>query len=229
MDSDLPIATNIDNSPDRLRQDLFDRLHWNVFGPLGDISVRDDNNTLVPFANHALVSESIAEPPLSRIVVQIDVCQQKHSMDETDEEEYRYQPPEPLVIENMDGSPILLGDFVAQVHSFLNDNEQEIYKCEDEMYTQPGELEDGTKFVGVGPEDTDDTNDSNDFDGAEDGSAELNYFLRSGNIPAGARFFFDTVMFNEVDVDEFEAYVSVFVEGNMGTSLEQFWGYRARA
>jgi hypothetical protein len=222
MDSRLPTAVEYDQSPDRVRQDLLDRLCWNVFGPLGGVSVRD-GITLTPLSNHAVKSESLADPPVSRIAVQIDVCLQKYSMDETDEEEYRYQPPEPLVIEKLDGSPISLNDFVTQVHPFLNANRDEIFKCEDELYTQPTKLEDGTMFVGVDPDDFD------TLDGDEEESAEPSHFLRSGNIPADSRFFFDHALFNEADTDEFEVYVILFVEGNMGTSFGQFWAQRAGA
>jgi hypothetical protein len=221
MDPSLPIATDFHNSPDRIRRDILDRLHWDVFGSLGDISVQD-GKTLTPFSTHAITLESIADPPVSRIAVKIDVCQAKHSMDETDEEEYRYQPPTPLVIENHDGTPILLGHFVNQVHPFLNANKEDIYECEDEIYTQLTELEDGWKFVGVDP------GNFNSYKEDEDASAGPNHFLRSGNIPAGSRFFFDTAMFNKVDTDEFETYVILFVEGSMGTSFEQFWKQRAR-
>ena len=220
----LPIAVEIDDPPDRIRQDLFNRLHWNVFSPQSDITVQD-SNALTPFANHAISLESIADPPVSRITVQIQVCQNKFSMDETDEEEYRYQPPEPLVIENQNRAPILLKEFINQVHLFLNANKDEIYKCEDENYSQPTELEDGTKFVGVDPA---------EFDGADkdkdgDQPTEPSHFIRSGNIPAGSRVFFDNAHFNELDTDKFEVYIGLFVEGNMGISSDQFWKYRASA
>ena len=142
-------------------------------------------------------------------------------MDETEEEEYRYNPPAPLLIEKTDGAPILLSDFVNRVHPFLNANKEEIFKCEDEIYTQPTDLGDGWKFVGVDPD---------DFDSHENGDecAEPSHFLRSGNIPARSRFFFDQAQFNEVGAEEFETYVTLFVEGNMGNSFEQFWEQRAR-
>lgn len=215
--TDLPIAVEVDDLPDRIREDIFTRLHWNVFGPQSDITVQDGTgNTLIPFSDHAIGSESIADPPVSRITVRIQICETKASMDETDEEEYRYQPPEPLVINKRDG-PILLKDFVNHVHPFLNANKDEIYKCEDEIYTQPTELEDGTKFDGVDP---------TEFDGAND---EPDLFMRSGNIPAGSKIFFDQASFNELDTDDYEVYIGLFVEGNMGMSSDQFWENRARA
>jgi hypothetical protein len=58
---------------------------------------------------------------------------------------------------------------------------------------------------------------------------------RSSNIPADSRFFFDDVLFNEYDTDEshevheYQVYVNLFVEGNLGMSFEQFWAQRDRA
>jgi hypothetical protein len=131
--TDLPIAAEIDDTPDRIRQDIFDRLHWIVFGAQSDITVQN-SNALIPFANHAIGSESIVDPPVYRITVRVQVCEDKSSLDQTDEEEYQYQPPEPLVIEKRNGAPILLKEFVSQVHPFLNANKDEIYRCEDENY-----------------------------------------------------------------------------------------------
>ena len=202
----LPAAVE-DDIPDRIRQDLFNRLHWDVFGPLSDITVQDGNkNTLATFTSHAIGLESIADPPVFRISVNIDVCQQKFSMDETDEEDYRYQPPKPLVIENQNGSPISIKDFIDQVHLFLNANKDEIYKCEDENYYGADEDEGRDK----------------------DQPTECGIFTRSGNIPPWSRFFFDRAQINELDTNEFEVYIELFVEGNMGLSSDQFWEYRAR-
>jgi hypothetical protein len=169
--TNLPIAVDYEEPPDRIRQDLLGCLYWNVFGPHGEVSVRD-GATLTPLSNHAIKSESIADPPLSRLAVHINVCETKHGMDETDEEEYRYQAPEPLVIEKLDGSPISLSDFVTQVHPYLNANQDAIYKCEGEnYYRQPGELEGGTMFVG---------NEPDDFV-SFDGRVTSSDFLRSSN------------------------------------------------
>jgi hypothetical protein len=55
MNSNLPIAVEIDESPDRIRADLLDRLYWNVSSLQSDIAVRE-GDTLVPFENHAICS-----------------------------------------------------------------------------------------------------------------------------------------------------------------------------
>lgn len=220
--TDLPIAVEIDESPDRIRQDLFNRLHWEVFGPQSNITVQD-GNVLTSFANHAIGLESIADPPVSRITVRIEVCENRSSMDETDEEEYRYQPPEPLVIEKRNGAPISLKEFIDQVHPFLNANKDEIYKCEDENYHQSTEQDDGYNVDGVDVAESDGADEDED----EDQPTEPNHFMRSGNIPTGSKIFFDKAQFNEPDTDDFEVYISLYVEGNMGISSDQFWRYRA--
>lgn len=211
MNPSLPTAVDYDEDPDRIRQDLLSRLHWNIFGPLSEITVRD-GPTLALLAHHAIKSESIAIPPLSKVTVHMDVCQEKYAMDEHDEED-RYQPPAPLVIEKPAGTPISIEDFVTHVHAFLNANKEEIFKCEDEFYMLPTRLDDGTTFVGVDPD---------EFNLGDDSR-----FYRSGNIPANTRFFFDEARFNEVDEDELEIYVVLFVDGNMGTSFDEFWARRA--
>lgn len=213
--TDLPTAVETDDTPDRIRQDLLNRLHWVVFDLQSDITVQD-GNALTPFANHAIGSESIADPPVSRITVRIQVCEDKSSMYQTDEEEYQYQPPEPLVIEERNGAPILPKEFINQVHPFLNANKDEIYRCEDESYSQPTELKDGTKFDSVDPA---------EFDGAdedEDQPTEPSLFMRSENIPTGSKFFFDQAQFNEADTDDFEVYIGLFVKSNIGMSSNQF-------
>ncbi|KAF2024261.1 hypothetical protein EK21DRAFT_94234 [Setomelanomma holmii] len=102
--------------PDRIRQEFLDKLRWNVFGPLSEILVKE-GNTIVPFSESRGATESLANPPISKVSVHIDVCEQKHDLDEH-EDEYRYQPPKPLVIEKKFGEPITLGDFVIQAHDY---------------------------------------------------------------------------------------------------------------
>jgi hypothetical protein len=228
VDASLPTVENYEPSPDRLRLDLLERLHWNVFASLEDIQVKDENDILTPFLGHRIASESLANPPFTNIEVNIERCTQKAALDETDEDEGPYEEPEPLVIDKEDGSPISLHDFVSQVHGYLNANKEELYKCEDEMYMTPLVLSDGQKAVEVTPDNgggiLDDTGDSS---GSDDESMERNHFLRSGNIPEGSQFFFNHARLNEVDTDEYNIYVSVFVEGNLGLSLEEFLARKA--
>jgi hypothetical protein len=217
MQTNLAPTVNLEPPPDRLRQDLLDRLHWDIFGPLEAIQVRDPDGLLTPFLNHPIASESLAHPPLATISVYIDSCLDKAALDEHDEDEGRYHAPEPLVICKRDVAPISLCEFVTRVHRYLNDNRDELYKCEDEAYFDPPAPEDdGQDAVGVVAAYDDDASEP-DYE-----SMELIHFLRSGNIPAGSRFLFDYVLFNEVDTGEYDVSVGVFVEGQIGISLETF-------
>ncbi|KAF2032484.1 hypothetical protein EK21DRAFT_109863 [Setomelanomma holmii] len=149
--------------------------------------------------------------PFTNIEVNIDRCTQKAALDKTDEDEDPYEAPESLVIDKENGSPLSLHDFVSQVHEYLNANKEELA------------LGDGQQAVEVIPGDGEGVLDDNeDASGSDDQSMERNHFLGSGNIPEGSWFFFDHAMLNEVDTDEYNVYVSVFVEGHMGLSLEKF-------
>lgn len=83
----------------------------------------------------------------------------------------------------------------------------------------------GTKFDSVDPAEFEGA----DEDENENQPVETSQFIRSGNIPTGSKFFFEDAQFNEIGIDEFEVYIGLFVEGNMGISLDQFWRYRADA
>ncbi|EMD91810.1 hypothetical protein COCC4DRAFT_187709 [Bipolaris maydis ATCC 48331] len=188
----LPNEVDREDTPDppvvdylnRLRDDLLERLCWDVFGSLNDILIKDPENSLTSFIGASIASESLASPPLSNILVYIDVCEEKHNIDEHEEED-RYAALEPLIIDKEDGSPIFLHDFVSQVHSYLNANKEEIMQCEDELYMNPVDLGDGVKAAEVIPDD-----DDRDWADGSREDPELSHFLRSGNILEGSRVFF---------------------------------------
>jgi hypothetical protein len=203
---------------DRLRQDLLYRLRWDIFGPLHDIYVVEEpgnsNTALTPFLSHSMAYESLAHPPLTKLSVHIQCCEEKWASNEH-EDEWRYQPPAPIVINHGDGSPITLGEFVTQTHAYLNANREQIFKCEDELYSSPEDMEHGTKVVGYGGSDN------------EGGDGEN--FIRGGRIPVSARFCFERITLTEVDTDEFRILVSVYVEGNYGETLDMHWHQMDRA
>jgi hypothetical protein len=210
----LPIAQE-DPDVDRLRQDLLYRLRWDIFGPIHDIHVVEEpgnsNTALTPLLSHPIAQESLAHPPLAKISVHIHSCEEKWAVDEH-EDEWRYQPPAPIVISNGNGRAITVGDFVTQTHAYLNANREQIFKCEDEVYFKAEDVRDagnGMKFVGSG--------------GGEDEGGDGEHFDRGGNIPESARFCFESAMLNEIDTDEYQVVVSVFVEGSYGTTLESHW------
>lgn len=115
--------TTLEEPIDRIRQELMFRLRWNISGPLDDIAIADgvDKNGTersLPFASHPVADESLAEPPISRLhVSSIDV--QEAIGFYTAPDDYRYQL---LLIENADGRPISLKQFVTEVHIHLNEH-----------------------------------------------------------------------------------------------------------
>jgi hypothetical protein len=195
-----------------------------VFSLQSDIAVQGskDSNALVPFTNHPISLESIADPPVSRITIRIKVCKDKYSIDKTNKE-YQYQPPEPLIIKKRNRAPILLKEFINQVHPFLNTNKDQIYKCKDKNYSLSTDLIDGTNSNSANPAESNSAKEDED----EDHSTEPDFFLRSGNIPTRTRFFFNQALFSKADTDRFEVYVGLYVKGNMGMSYDQFWRCRA--
>lgn len=167
----------------------------------------------------SIASESLASPPLTNILVYIDVCEEKYNMDEQEEED-RYTAPEPLII----NKELSLYDFVSQVHSHLNANKEEIMQCENELYMNPVDLGNGIKAAEVVPGD-----DDRDWADGSGEDPEFSHFLRSGNIPEGSRVFFDRGMLGQMDQDEYSIHVVLFVEGIYGETLDSFWERRDRA
>jgi hypothetical protein len=220
---------------DRLRQDLLYRLRWNIFAPLDDIRVIDyTTSTLTPFADHAIASESLADPPVDKLHVYIDACHEKEALDESDGGPGEFTQPDPLILE---GNPITLGQFVSQTHAYLLAHRAQIVEVEDEMYSQPRNLGNDVRAWEVRVDDT-----------------------GEGNIPPDARFWFDGVSSykfhgeegddsegeeeedeeEEGDLEgrdaekgcagetqeEWQAFIGVHVEENEGVSMEEFWERR---
>jgi hypothetical protein len=130
---------------DRIREDLLYRLRWNVLATLDNIEIATgpyDQTTNVPLFGHPLADESIADPPFSRIdEVCIAECLDKVVIRHEIPEEYRYKPPPALTINNEDGNPITLGQFVTQTHAYLNIHIEELKRAKGELY---GKVEEGT-------------------------------------------------------------------------------------
>ena len=125
---------------DQARRVLFYRLHWNIRASVHEIEIATGphgQTTNVALLGHAFANESIANPPLSRIEVGIEECLQREDLeaewnDEGNDGDYDYhgdcdyQAPAALVINNENGRPITLGQFVTQVHDYLTCNLDEI-------------------------------------------------------------------------------------------------------
>jgi hypothetical protein len=140
------MATDVD---ERLRQDLLFRLRWDLSGAVEDIEIATGSYSQtvnMAFLGHPLADESLFDPPLSCIEqVNIRDLADKENRDIYYPKEQRYQPPAALKINNEDGSPITLQQFVTELHSYVQRNLEEIKKVKGEMYGEPVTHADGTQ------------------------------------------------------------------------------------
>jgi hypothetical protein len=111
----------------RYRKNLRSRFRWSIFGNLSDIEVvtgidEHGQPLRTPLFEHSIAAEPLTEPPVSKLRVhRVDVL---HII-ETNEfdmdiniEDLEYKT---LIIETENGSPITIGEFVAQAHEHLNE------------------------------------------------------------------------------------------------------------
>ncbi|KAF2131804.1 hypothetical protein P153DRAFT_395105 [Dothidotthia symphoricarpi CBS 119687] len=141
------------------RKSLLTRLRWDVFGELDDITVEsgistDEGPTLEPLQGHPIAEEDVMNATVPRIEITISVLNWKRVHDEN-EEEFRYQPPPPLILEeNERFGPIKLGEFVTKVHTYLRQHKKAIVEAiSDELLDGEIDLKEGWKEVEVGTED----------------------------------------------------------------------------
>jgi hypothetical protein len=95
------------------------------------------DKALTPLSERPSSFEQLVDAPLNKISLPIDCCEAKAANDEYDEE-WRYQPPAPVIIEGAQG--ITLQDFVTQTHAYLSANGEQTFMCEDELYAESGDL-----------------------------------------------------------------------------------------
>jgi hypothetical protein len=182
---------------------LFARLRWDVFGDIGNIKVDNDVSangtpTIEPFAGHPIAEENVTDPPVSRMAVAITPLNEKSIHDEQEEKD-RYWPPPPLLLENEDGSAIKVRDFVTKVHAYLNEHKGDIIWAKEDMLGGEIDLEHGWKATGVGPESDQDS------------------------IVERAHYIFDGVLENHKDPALFRVSVEIWVDGENGETVEEFW------
>jgi hypothetical protein len=159
---------------------------------------------------HPIASESLANPPLTRLRVSLYDCEDKQSREYLSgyEEEECYQPPESTAIENADGSPITVKDFVIRVHDYINTNKKELIDVKTEIYQWGGivDLGGGLRAVEVDPERAVTT-----------------------TLPENAKFFFQKVWYVQTYQECMRLHVAIWVVGEIGTSEETFWAIRRKA
>lgn len=188
------------------RDQVFSRLRWDVFGNFIDIEVENESSAgeleISAFEGHPITTENATDPSVSRIEVRIDVLEWKSAEDEQ-EEEFRYQPPDPLIIEHEGGSPITVGDFVTSVHAYLQENKAEIIAAKlSELSGEEVELGDGWRATGVGTE------------------------SEEPNAVATTQFLFDGVVENNWDPSNLCLAVEIYAVGEDGKTAEEYWKSR---
>ncbi|KAH7065808.1 hypothetical protein BKA63DRAFT_524665 [Paraphoma chrysanthemicola] len=190
----------------RFRQDLLWRLRWNVLAPVDNIEIATgppDQTTDLPLRDHPLASESLADPPLSCIdEISIGDFTDKLDREMAMPKEWQFQPPATLKINNEDGAPITLGQFVREVHEYVERNMDGIKKVKAEVYGKP----------------------CTDADGKHGG---MSTFGRPTTLPDHIGIYFRRVWaFDEggrVSVN-----VQLWAEGDLGITMERFWATRLR-
>jgi hypothetical protein len=109
--------------PDRIRQHLLLRLRWEISQSLDAIQVETglDEHAIERrqlFSSSDIATQSLAEPPLCRATILF--------MDVLDAQQFsfthRKYPYEPVVLENPDGRPLTIGDFVRAAHGHLQEH-----------------------------------------------------------------------------------------------------------
>ncbi|KAI8935725.1 hypothetical protein NX059_007245 [Plenodomus lindquistii] len=116
---------------DNVRHKLLNRLRWNILANIESIEIltgTPNRFTTVPLLGHPLADEPLAQPPVSQVEVRsYDILEQRAAEKmleaEAEEKDVEHMPsPDPLTIVNQDDSPITLGQFVTEVHAYLDRN-----------------------------------------------------------------------------------------------------------
>lgn len=106
----------------QLRLDLIYQLRWNVFESLESVEVEDrvdehGTERRLPFVSHPIAAESVAKPPLHHMILISAECSEASSGDSMLPDSYEITHG---TIDNADGSPLTLRDFVTGVNFYLN-------------------------------------------------------------------------------------------------------------
>jgi hypothetical protein len=126
------IPPSLGSMEHKIRMDLLYRLRWNLRSGPDDIEIvvgSSGEETLVPLFSHSSAASYLAVLNVRRLEVTSGDCIERYelSYDSTPEPD-SYQPP-PLIIESEDGKRIILGQFVTQVHAYLNEHMSDIEKA----------------------------------------------------------------------------------------------------
>ncbi|KAI8231106.1 hypothetical protein K4K54_000230 [Colletotrichum sp. SAR 10_86] len=121
--------------PPILRMDALRRLYWPVYEDISNIQVFDDpeedeqDSPKRPFLGHPLAEEHVTNYGLTELLIRIGMQEGKecHTLDNEE-----YEDPK-LVVKREDGGAITFGDFVTQIHPFLNEHKEETLQLWEEL------------------------------------------------------------------------------------------------
>ncbi|KAF2274046.1 uncharacterized protein EI97DRAFT_382249 [Westerdykella ornata] len=111
--------------------EIFKRLKWSVLDPPSDVQVfgRDDEGRpLSDESNKSLLDASAMNPPLSRLEVSIEPLHSWWHWHDSGTDPLR---PAQLFIENADGEPISVGQFIRAVHAYALPLRKLLLRCTD--------------------------------------------------------------------------------------------------
>ncbi|KAF2429132.1 hypothetical protein EJ08DRAFT_735288 [Tothia fuscella] len=181
----------------------FSRLRWNVFGNFDEILVeeREGKNVvaLLPFKDHPITTEPATLSGLCSLEINIEELEVRQGNDELDVEDGKYLAPAPLRLKKDEGQPITVEDIVGSLHMYLNTHKNDIVEYFNEMAGDDAMVE------------------------AVDGAG--NSFPKF-DIQNRTMVFKSLVGEDMVGEDVYSVAVSLFWDGEFGTSLEEFWKTR---
>ncbi|KAI8214452.1 hypothetical protein K4K52_000935 [Colletotrichum sp. SAR 10_76] len=129
--------------PPILRMDSLRRLYWPVYEDISKVQVFDDpeedeqDSPKRPFLGHPLAEEHVTNYGLTELLIRIGMQEGKecHTLDNEE-----YEDPK-LVVKREDGGAITFGDFVTQIHPFLNEHKEETLQLWEELLERVDEGE----------------------------------------------------------------------------------------
>jgi hypothetical protein len=180
----------------------FYRLRWSVFEDVSNIRVVDDMDSpqpeLLPFEGHPIAKQLPFKLPLQEIPILIrPLLEWEHPT---------YKRPKALRVRRADGAAVTIADVVEQLSGYLIKYKRDIHEATHLSLSWKTETaEDGTSVTGLSHAHED------PLTGAYEYSTET-------------RAFFDDL--GDIEVGDAFAYVDLWIEGQYGESIENFWKER---
>jgi hypothetical protein len=180
----------------------FYRLRWSVFEDVSNIRVVDDMDSahpeLLPFEGHPIAKQLPLKLPLQEIPILISpLAEWEHPT---------YKRPEALRVRRADGGAVTVADVVEQLSGYLLKYKRDIHEATHlSVLWKTETVEDGTCVTSL----------SNAHEDPITGAYEYSTETRA---------FFDG--FGDIEVGDAFAYVDLWIEGQYGESIENFWKER---